>query len=489
MSDEFSVGVIGAGLGGLCAGIKLKQAGFTDLVILEKGAKVGGTWRDNIYPGCCCDVPVALYQFSFAPSLGWSRLFPRHDEIQQYTEDLADNFGLRSHLRLGDEATSAVWDDVHAQWQVTTSSGAAYRTNALVVALGQLNRPLLPQIQGRDTFAGRAFHTARWDASVSLEGKRVAVIGSAASAVQIIPEVAKLAQHLTVLQRTPNWVIPRLDRPVTEEEKALAMTEPQIAALNRELLYQNADYLTWQVFSWTRVGRDAFTRVALDHLAEQVPDAVLRAQLTPDYPIGCKRILIADDYFPALMRPNVTLQTDAIARITPRGIETRNGTCIDVDVIIYATGFETTGWHWSLDVVGRDGKHLRELWADAPQAYLGITSAQFPNLFMLYGPNTNLGHNSITLMLESQAGYIAQALTTLRERKLAAMEVRQAAQDAFNQELQAALAKTTWADPQCLSWYKNAEGRITQNWSSHTRDYAAVTAQVKWEDYLLPASQ
>jgi cation diffusion facilitator CzcD-associated flavoprotein CzcO len=485
MTIQSSIAVLGAGLGGLCAGIKLKQAGFENLVILEKADKVGGTWRDNIYPGCCCDIPVALYQFSFAPSLSWSHLFPRHHEVQRYTEDLADNFGLRAHLRLGDEATSAVWDDARAAWRITTASGRTHEVGALVAALGQLNRPALPQIPGRDTFKGAAFHSARWDTKVGLTGKRVAIIGSAASAVQIIPEVAKVAQHLTVLQRTPNWVIPRLDRPITDEEKMLAMTEPQLAMLNRDLLYQSADYLTWQVFSWTQVGRDAYTRVALNHLAEQVSDAALRAKLTPSYPIGCKRVLIADDYYPALMRSNVTLETDGIARITPQGIETRNGTRIDVDVIIYATGFETTGWHWSVDVVGRGGRRLSEAWAETPEAYLGITSAQFPNLFILYGPNTNLGHNSITFMLERQVEYVVQALSALRERKLAAMEVKQSAQDAFNRELQATLAKTTWADPTCHSWYKTEQGHITQNWSSHTRDYAAATAQVKWEDYVL----
>jgi cation diffusion facilitator CzcD-associated flavoprotein CzcO len=485
MTIQSSVAVLGAGLGGLCAGIKLKQAGFENLVIFEKAAKVGGTWRDNIYPGCCCDVPVALYQFSFAPSLSWSHLFPRHHEVQRYTEDLADNFGLRPHLRLGDEATSAVWDEARAVWRITTASGGTHEASALVAALGQLNRPVLPEIPGRTTFKGAAFHSARWDTSVDLTGKRVAIIGSAASAVQIIPEVAKIAQHLTVLQRTPNWVIPRLDRPITEEEKLLAMTEPQLAGLNRDLLYQTADHLFWQAFSWTQVGRDAYTRVALNHLAEQVPDAALRAKLTPNYPIGCKRVLIVDDFYPALMRPNVTLETDGIARITAQGIETRAGTHIDVDVIIYATGFETTGWHWSVDVVGRGGRRLSEAWAEAPQAYLGITSAQFPNLFMLYGPNTNLGHNSITFMLERQVEYLVQALSTLRERQLAAMEVKQSAQDAFNAQLQAGLASTTWADPTCHSWYKTAHGHITQNWSSHTRDYAAATAQVKWEDYTL----
>jgi cation diffusion facilitator CzcD-associated flavoprotein CzcO len=386
-------------------------------------------------------------------------------------------------LKLNEETKSAVWDDKRAVWKITTGAGKTYETNAIVAALGQLNRPLLPEIEGRDSFAGPAFHSARWDHSVKLAGKRVAVIGSAASAVQIIPEIAKEVKHLTVFQRTPNWMVPRLDRPITEEEKALAMTEPHVAMMGRDLIYQNSDYLFWQAFSWTKVGRDAYTRVALNHLAEQVPDPELRKKLTPDYPIGCKRILFADDYYPALLRPNVALETGAIARITPKGVETKDGAKHDVDVIVYATGFETTGWHWSVDVVGKGGVHLRDAWAEMPQAYLGITTAQFPNMFILYGPNTNLGHNSITFMLERQVEYAVKAISAMHERNLAAMELKQAAQDRFNRDLQAALGKTTWADPHCRSWYKNAQGHITQNWSSHTRDYAKATEHVKWEDY------
>lgn len=483
MTKKPSVAVIGAGLGGLCAGIKLKEAGFNDITIFEKAAKVGGTWRDNSYPGCCCDVPVALYQFSFAPSLLWDHLFPRYNQVQQYTEDLTDNFGLRPHLKLNEETKSAVWDDARAVWKLTTSTGKTYEANAIVAALGQLNRPQLPEIEGRDSFAGPAFHSARWDHSVKLDGKRIGIIGSAASAVQIIPELAKIAKQLTVFQRTPNWVVPRLDRPITEEEKRLAMTAPHVAMMSRELIYQNADHLFWQAFSWTKEGRDAYTRVALNHLAEQVPDPALRKKLTPDYPIGCKRILFADDYYPALMQPNVSLVTEKIARVTPKGIETKDGAKHDFDVIVFATGFETTGWQWSVDVVGKGGRHLRDEWAETPQAYLGITVAKFPNMFVLYGPNTNLGHNSITFMLERQVEYAVNALAGMHERNAAALELKPAAQERFNRDLQRDLEKTTWADPHCRSWYKNAAGHITQNWSSHTRDYAEATKTVKWDDY------
>jgi len=485
MTNTPTIAVFGAGLGGLCAGIKLKEAGFGSFDIFEKASRVGGTWRDNSYPGCCCDVQVALYQFSFAPSLNWSHLFPRAAEIHQYTEELVDRFDLHSHLHLNEEAKSAVWDQSKSAWKITTSTGRTYEANAVVPALGQLNRPQLPDIEGRESFAGPAFHSARWDHSVSLAGKRVAVIGSAASAVQIIPEVAKEASQLVVFQRTPNWVVPRNDRPITQEEKALAMTAPHVAMLNRDLIYQNADYLSWQAFSWTEEGRSAFTRIALNHLASQISDEALRRKLTPTYPVGCKRVLLADDFYPALMRPNVELETDAIARITPRGIETTSGKHHDVDVIVYATGFETTEWHWSVDIVGRGGLRLRDAWAETPEAYLGILAAHFPNMFVLYGPNTNLGHNSITFMIERQVEYLVKVLTAMRERGLRSVEVDATAQQRFNSELQAALKKTTWADPQCSSWYKNAQGHNTQNWSSHTRDYAAATKDVKWSDLLV----
>lgn len=485
MSSSLSVAVLGAGLGGLAAGIKLKEAGFDDVVILEKADKVGGTWRDNSYPGCCCDVPVALYQYSFAPSLSWSHIFPRYNEIQKYTEDLADNFGLRPHLRFNDEARTAVWDEARSLWKITTASGKSYESNALVAALGQLNRPRLPDIEGRTRFKGPSFHSARWDHGVDLAGKRVGIIGSAASAVQIIPEVAKVAGHLTVFQRTPNWVIPRLDRPITDEEKALMMTALPLAEMGRELTFQNADQLFWQVFSWTKEGRDAYTRVALNHMAEQVPDEALRRKLTPDYPIGCARILIADDFYPALMRPNVSLVTDGIVRIDETGVVTRDGVHHDFDVLVFATGFETTGWQWSVDVVGKGGRHLRDVWREAPEAYLGLTVSHFPNMFILYGPNTNLGHNSITSMLEHQVAYVVRALSGLREQGRHVMDLTTAAQARFNEELQKALAKTTWADPRCHSWYKNAKGHITQNWSSHVRDYGKATAAIAWSDYAV----
>jgi len=485
MSADPSVVVVGAGLGGLCVGAQLKKAGFDDFVILEKAGKVGGTWRENTYPGCACDTPVAVYQFSFAKSLNWSHLFPRAAEVQRYTEDLAEMCGLRSHLRLGEGGASATWDDGRGLWRVKTTTGEIREAQALVLALGQLNRPQLPEITGRDSFAGPAFHSAQWNHAVDLTGKRVGVIGSAASAIQLIPEVAKIASHLEVFQRTPNWILPRLDREVTEAEKKVLATAPEVPLSEREHLYLVSDVLFWKAFEYTEEGRAFYTEMALNHLKIQVPDAELRRELTPDYPIGCKRVLFADDYYPALMQPNVSLVTERIERIVPEGIVTRDGATHKLDVLVYATGFETTGWHWSVDVSGRGGARLREVWKNGPEAYLGITVANFPNLFMIYGPNTNLGHNTITFMIERQTEYIVKCLAAMRARDLASIEVTKVAQDRFNRELQARLAKTTWADPRCSSWYKTGEGHITQNWAGHTREYQERTREVAWTDYVV----
>ncbi|MEM9937320.1 MAG: NAD(P)/FAD-dependent oxidoreductase [Pseudomonadota bacterium] len=480
--------IIGAGLGGLCAAIKLKEAGFT-FTIVEKLDRVGGTWAQNTYPGVACDVQVALYEFSFAAGVGWSSNYPQGAEIQAYAEDITDRYQLRPNLHLGDEALSAVWDEESCTWTVKTASGETYTGDALVGALGQLNRPNWPDIPGLEDFAGAKLHSAAWDHSVDLAGKRVGIIGSAASAVQIIPEVAKEATHLTVFQRSPNWVVPRREIKNSPEEVALFMTDPEkaleLGAANRKAIYETADYFSWKAFEWTEVGRAAYTKVATNHLHAQISDPELRAKLTPDYPVGCRRILVTDDFYPALTQENVSLITEAPCSIEAEGARTSDGTLHALDVLVFATGFETTGWRWSVDVVGRGDQHLNEVWGDTPEAYLGITVADFPNFFVLYGPNTNLGHNSITFMLEEQVGYVVRSIQALVEKDARAMVPSRAAQTAFNQKLQADLAKTVWADPACNSWYKTEDGRITQNWSSHTRAYAAAVAEVKFEDYDL----
>ena len=444
MPDKHVV-VIGAGLGGLTAAIKLQEAGY-GFTLLEQGDRVGGTWAANTYPGCACDVQVALYQLSFAQSMHWTRLYPQQAEIQAYAEEVTDRFQLRPHLHLNEGATSAVWNADTKKWTVTTVKGRTIEADAVIGALGQLNRPFWPDIPGMDTFAGAKMHSAGWDHSVDFKGKRVGV---------------------------------------PEYQQTAALWSMEFAEINRRIIYENADYFFWQAFQWTPEGRAFFTRQATDHLNAQVPDEALRKKLTPDYPVGCRRILIADDFYPALMRDNVDLITDGIAEIVPEGIRTKDGTLHEYDILVFATGFETTGWHWSVDVVGQDGITIEEAWEDGPEAYLGITVADFPNFFVLYGPNTNLGHNSITFMLERQVEYTIKALAKMDESGVTAMAPKRAAQDRFNKDIQARLGTTVWADPACNSWYKTDDGRITQNWADHTRAYAEAVAEVDLKDYEL----
>jgi cation diffusion facilitator CzcD-associated flavoprotein CzcO len=489
LDHNTQIAIIGAGLGGLAAAIKLKEAGYTNLVILEKAGRVGGTWAQNTYPGCSCDVPVALYQYSFAPAIHWTNTFPRAEEVQAYAQQLVDGFGLAQHLKLNTESVSAIWDAALQQWTVTTRDGQTFVVGAVVSALGQLNRPMTPRFAGQSDFQGPTMHSAAWDHGVDLAGKRVGVIGAAASAVQLIPEVAKVAGHLTVFQRTPNYVGPRGDRIIRSSEVAMLMSAPEaamdIGARSRQLTFDTADTFFWQAFSWTPQGRAAYTDIARDHLEKQITDPKLRAKLTPDYPAGCKRYLFADTFYPALCLPHVALETGKIARLTETGILTDDGVQHDLDVIIYATGFEASGWNWSLQVQGYDGQKLSDVWADGPKAYLGITVSGFPNFFMLYGPHTNLGHNSITYMMEQQIGYLIQSLNGLAARSVSAMDVSSAAQDRFFDRLQDQLAKTVWADATCNSWYKNDKGQITQNWGGSCRDYAKAVAHVAWDDYIL----
>ncbi len=474
------IAIVGAGMGGLCAAILARQAGH-QVTIYEHAESVGGTWRANRYPGVACDVPAILYQFSFAPNPLWSHHFARGAEIHDYARSLIDQFALADSLRLNEGVTRASWDESTRQWTIETEQGARETADVLVPALGQLSRPTFPDIAGVDDFAGAKWHAADWPDGADLTGKRVGVIGSAASAVQLIPEIAKVAGHLTVFQRTANWCVPRNDQPVTPEAKMLLATNIEVAmklgAMQRQMLFDQADNFSWQAFQWTPQGRAAFTRTALDHLAAQVPDDALRAKLTPDYPIGCKRVLLTDDYYPALVRDNVTLETASIERIERAGVRTRDGVH-DLDVLVFATGFETTQWNWSMDVAGRGGRTLTETWREGPEAYLGIMVSGFPNMFILYGPNTNLGHNSISFMIETQVNYMLKTLAALEAEGAAAADVTADGQERFYQRIEQSLAGTVWADPHCNSWYKAANGRIYQNWSGNCASYVEATATV-----------
>ena len=478
MGADFKVAILGAGFAGLCMGLKLQARGETAFVILEKAPRVGGTWRENIYPGSGCDIPSHLYSYSFEPNPDWPEIFSAQPDILGYIEDVVEKRALSKHLRFNAEVTTATWDDEAGFWRIGLADGTSVTAETFVTAWGQLNRPKVPPIAGRDSFAGAAFHSAQWDSSVDLTGKRVAVIGNGASAVQFVPKVAKVAGSLTLFQRSPNWIVPRMNRPYTAEEKARFRAQPEVMAKVRGDIFEMAEARLEAKRAGTAPVEEV--PIPLAHLQAQVADPALRAKLTPDYEIGCKRVLISNDFYPALTRPNVALVTEAIARMTPRGVVDAQGIEHPADVVIYATGFETRSFVGDTGITGVGGLRLSDVWIDGPEAYLGLSVTGFPNLFMLYGPNTNLGHNSIIFMIEAQADYVLQALDAIAQA--GPLCVKQEVADAYNVELQKALAVTPWAGS-CTSWYKTADGRILNNWPHTARAYARAVERFEVEDY------
>lgn len=475
MVTDVKVAILGAGFAGLCMGLRLQDEGETSFVILEKAGRVGGTWRENVYPGAGCDIPSHLYSYSFEPNPDWPEVYSAQPDILAYIEGVVERRGLSPHIRLGAEVTGASWDETAQRWRIALADGSALTAQAFVTAWGQLNRPKLPPIKGRETFAGLAFHSAQWDQGVDLAGKRVAVIGNGASAIQFVPEVAKVAGNLTLFQRSPNWIVPRMNRPYTEAEKANFRSQPATMRKVRDDIFQMAE----DRLAAKRAGTLPVEEVPipLAHLHAQVANPELRAKLTPDYEIGCKRVLISNDFYPALTRPNVELVTDAIAAMTPAGVVDAAGRLHEADVVIYATGFETKSFAGETAITGLAGLSLAQAWKHGPEAHLGITVAGFPNLFMLYGPNTNLGHNSIIYMIEAQVGYVLQALAHGRP-----LSVKPEVQAAYNAQIQAELAHTPWAGG-CTSWYKTPEGKILNNWPGTAKAYADAVARFDIEAY------
>jgi len=479
-TPDHDIIILGAGLGGIGMGCILRDQGRHNFRIIEKADSAGGTWRENVYPGAACDTESHLYCYSFALHLDVSRVYAQQPELLGYARRLIDENGLAPHIDYNQEIVAAIWDDAGGFWSIALKSGRRITTRIFVAAWGQLNRPSIPPVAGREDFAGVQFHSACWPSQLDLTGKRVASVGNAASAVQYIPEVAREASHLTVFQRSPNWVLPRGDRRYSDEELALYARDPD------HFRQSKADLFAWRETTFARMREGSAEAAELEqqarlHLDSQVPDAALHAKLLPDFPLGCKRVLRSDDYFPALMRDNVNLVTDGIARIVPQGIITTDGTLHAVDVIIWGTGFETQTFQGPVDVYGVDGRDLRVTWQDGAHAYKGMTVPGFPNFFLIYGPNTNLGHNSILSMFEAQFGYIAQAAADILSGPNA-LEVTQSAMDSYDAALQADLMGSAWAG-NCTSWYKNANGRVINNWSGPVQAYVDQTATFDRDAY------
>ena len=474
------VAIIGSGFGGIGMACRLRQAGIETFTIYEKADAVGGTWRDNTYPGAACDVPSHLYSLSFAPKTDWSRKFPEQAEILGYLNEVADRFDLRPHLRLGTELTAAAWDDDAVLWRLTFADGTEEVADVVVAATGQLNRPQIPDIEGLDAFEGKVFHSARWDHGHDLTGRDVAVIGIGASAIQFVPEVAKEAASLTLFQRSSNFVAPKPDGEFSEQAKARFRSIPGWQRLYRFSIWVRFD-LRWVMFrQGSRIAALGEKRFAAE-LSKAVNDDLPAEALIPDYPLGCKRILISNDWYPTLFRPNVKVVTTPVERITPTGVQSA-GADHPVDTIIFGTGFATTGFLAPIRFTGRSGRDLHAEWRDGAEAHLGLTVNGFPNLFLLYGPNTNLGHNSIIFMLERQIGYALTWIRRLTGPDATSVEVTPEAQRRSNQRLERRLARTVWASS-CHSWYKTEKGKITNNWSGPTLDYWWRTRRPRPEEY------
>ncbi|GAA4304496.1 cation diffusion facilitator CzcD-associated flavoprotein CzcO [Actinomadura luteofluorescens] len=477
----YKVVVIGTGFSGLGMAIGLKKAGVHDFVILEKADEVGGTWRENTYPGCACDIMSLLYSYSFEPKTDWSRMFPEQHELLAYIKDVVDKYELAQHIRFNAEVTATEYDDATDTWQVTVNGGETVRGRALVAGMGPLHRPSIPDLPGIASFEGTAFHSAEWDHSYDLEGKRVTVIGTGASAIQFVPRIAAKVRHLTVFQRTPPWILPKPDRRVTGVERALFRRFPLV-----QRGYRNGIYLMQESFVLgfknPRLLKAA-SSLARGHLARQVPDRSLRRKLTPDYTMGCKRTLVSSDYYPALTRPNVELTTEGIAEVRPRSIVTRDGREHEVDAIVFGTGFHVTDAFDGARIVGRNGLKIQDAWRDGVEAHLGVAVKGFPNLFLLLGPNSGLGHNSMIFIIEAQVRYVLQCLAMLDGAGGTAISVKPSAQDRFNRWVRRRSEGAVWVAGGCDSWYLDRDGVNRAAWPASTLAFWLRTRRLDPGDF------
>ena len=481
---DYEVVVVGSGFAGIGMAIALKGRGIHDFVVLEKADDLGGTWRDNTYPGCACDVPSHLYSYSFEPKHDWSRAYATAPEILDYLRHCSRKHGVDPHLRFGARLDAARYEEESGTWRLTvrTRTGIAQaRCRSLVMAVGALHVPARPDISGLDDFTGPVVHTAAWDHSVPLQGRRVGVIGTGASAIQLVPEVAPQAARLTVFQRTPPWVLPKEDPEFSEAAKRRWARWPWLARLRRAAIYwQNESRVL--AFSSHPKAMKVAERMARRHLRAQVADPALRDRLTPDYTIGCKRILVSGDYYPALQRENVDLETTAIARVEADAVVLTDGRRVEADTLVLGTGFEVIGTYQHLEVLGVGGRDLGQEWAKAPEAYLGTAVEGFPNLFTLVGPNTGLGHTSMILMIEAQVGLVLQAMQERDRRGARSIEVDPQAQEQFNRAVQERSASAVWLTG-CRSWYLDSSGVNRALWPWSTVAFRRRTARLRAEHY------
>lgn len=476
------VAIIGAGFAGLGMAIRLKQLGIDDFVVLERASDVGGTWRDSIYPGAASDVPSSLYSYSFAPDPAWPRTFPSQPEIQQYLRWCTAEFGLDRHLRPAHEMLSCQWREDTARWHVNTSKGRL-TAEIVVVATGPLSKPSVPRIKGLESFEGVTFHSARWDSDYDLHGKRVAVIGTGASAVQFIPEIQPEVAKLSVFQRTPPWVIPRWDRSKSVLERGVFRWLPLVQRLARFAVYLWRETLILGLAYDQRWLKPA-EWLARRQLRRQVEDPELRAVLTPDYKLGCKRVVLSNNYYPALSQPNTEVVRSGIREVRPHSIVCEDGSEHPVDAIIFSTGFESANMPVGNRLRGRGGRLLADDWQAGAQAYLGTSITGFPNLFMLLGPNSVSGQNSSLLTMEAQIEYVIEAINFMERTDVAAVEVREEAQTSFVTEVQQKSVGTVWVSG-CRSWYLDARGRNTTLWPGLTRSFRRLTRRFDRENYVL----
>jgi cation diffusion facilitator CzcD-associated flavoprotein CzcO len=465
VTQHHRIAIVGAGFSGLGMAIRLKQEGEDDFVLLERAGDIGGTWRENTYPGCRCDVPSHLYSFSFAPNPNWSSTFSPQKEILDYLKDTADRFGVLPHVSFDTEVEGAAWDQEDGLWRIETSAGQV-TADFLVAAQGPLSEPSLPEVPGIDGFEGTAFHSAEWNHDHDLTGERVAVIGTGASAIQFVPEIQPKVGSLHVFQRTAPWVVPHRNRPLKRWERALYRLFPPAQLAMRAGIYW-ARELFVLLFRHPHVNK-LLEQLPLRHMHSQVKDPELRRKLTPDYSMGCKRILPTDEWYPALAQPNVEVVTSGVREVRPRAVVAEDGTEREVDTIIFGTGFHVTDVPIADRITGRDGRTLAETWEGSMSAYKGTTVAGYPNLFFLVGPNTGLGHTSIVFIIESQVAYVLDALRTMRARGADTLEVREDAQSAYNAALDRMTEGTVWVTGGCTSYYIDRNGHNSALWPTYT---------------------